>query len=176
MVKYLILSKKSLLISSFVTDAVGPTRVIIWTSAGILSIGPLGTNFSSEILIDIYIFSFKKMHLKISSGKWRPYLLGLNVFMNATRKQLQRNNTKTLYMYNAFGERLYVHRIRAWLHSLLGTRIHHPFVTIFTPRVCSRIPKVPHIHTAKIVWHIDASESTINSNGVCIRGGNGSSI
>ena len=28
---------------------------IIWTNAGILLIGPLGTNFS-EILIEIYIF------------------------------------------------------------------------------------------------------------------------
>ena len=36
---------------------------IIWTNAGILSIGPLGTNFSG-ILSEINVFSFKKMHLK----------------------------------------------------------------------------------------------------------------
>ena len=36
---------------------------IIWTNAGILLIGPLGTNFS-EILIIIHTFSFKKMHQK----------------------------------------------------------------------------------------------------------------
>ena len=53
-------------------------QAIIWTNAGILLIGPLGTKFS-EILIDIWIFSFKKMHLKMSSGKWRPSCLGLNV-------------------------------------------------------------------------------------------------
>ena len=41
----------------------GRRKAIIWTNAGILSIGPLGTNFS-EILIEIYIFSFKKIHLK----------------------------------------------------------------------------------------------------------------
>ena len=53
-------------------------QAIIWTSAGILLIGPLGTNFS-EILVKILIFSFKKMHLKMRSRKWRPYCLGLNV-------------------------------------------------------------------------------------------------
>ena len=37
---------------------------IIWTNAGILLIGPLGTNFN-EILIGIQTFSFRKMHLKI---------------------------------------------------------------------------------------------------------------
>ena len=52
-------------------------QAIIWTNAGILSTGPLGTNFS-EILIEIYTFSFKKMHLKMPSGKWRPSCLGLN--------------------------------------------------------------------------------------------------
>ena len=53
-------------------------QAIIWTNAGILSIGHLGTNFS-EILIEILTFSFKKMHLKMSSGKWRPFCVGLNV-------------------------------------------------------------------------------------------------
>ena len=53
-------------------------QAIIWTNARILLIGPLGTNFS-EILIGIETFSFKKMHLKISSAKWRPFCLGLNV-------------------------------------------------------------------------------------------------
>ena len=53
-------------------------QAIIWTSAGILLIGPLGTS-SSEILIKIHTFSFKKMYLKMASGKWRPFCLGLNV-------------------------------------------------------------------------------------------------
>ena len=56
----------------------GRRQAIIWTNAGILSTGPLGTNVS-EILIEIYIFSFKKMQLKMPSGKWRPSCLGLNV-------------------------------------------------------------------------------------------------
>ena len=53
-------------------------QAIIWTNAGILLIGPLGTNFR-EILIEIYTFSFRKMHLKMSSGKLRPFCLSLNV-------------------------------------------------------------------------------------------------
>ena len=38
----------------------GRRQAIIWTNAGILSTGPLGTNFS-EILIEIYTFSLKKI-------------------------------------------------------------------------------------------------------------------
>ena len=56
----------------------GRHQAIIWTNAGILLIGPLGINFS-EILIKTNIFSFKKMHLKMSSAKWRPFCLGLSV-------------------------------------------------------------------------------------------------
>ena len=53
-------------------------QAIIWTNAGILLIGPLGTNFS-EILIEILTFSFTKMRLKVSSAKRRPFCIGLNV-------------------------------------------------------------------------------------------------
>ena len=53
-------------------------QAIIWTNAGLLLIGPLGTNFI-EILIEILIFSFKKMRLKMSSAKRHPFCLGLNV-------------------------------------------------------------------------------------------------
>ena len=56
----------------------GRRQAFIWTNAGILLIGPLGTNFS-EILIEIDTFSSKKIHLKMLSGKWRPFCLGLNV-------------------------------------------------------------------------------------------------
>ena len=56
----------------------GRRQAIMWTIAGILLIGPFGTNFS-EIVISIQTFSFKKMHLKVSSVKWRPSCLGLNV-------------------------------------------------------------------------------------------------
>ena len=56
----------------------GQRQPIIWTNAGILLIQPLGTNVS-EILIKIPIFSLEKMHLKVSSAKWRPFCLSLKV-------------------------------------------------------------------------------------------------
>ena len=56
----------------------GRRQAIIWYNDGILLIWPLGTNFS-EILIEIHSFSFKKMHLKMLSGKWWPFCLGFNV-------------------------------------------------------------------------------------------------
>ena len=61
----------------------GWRQAIIWTSARILLIGPLGTNFN-DILIEIHTFLFKKMHLKMLSGKWRPFCLGLNVLKGNT--------------------------------------------------------------------------------------------
>ena len=51
----------------------GRRQAIIWTIAGILLIGPLETNFS-EILIEIQTFSFKKMHFKMASAKWRQFV------------------------------------------------------------------------------------------------------
>ena len=50
-------------------------QAIIWTSAWLLSIGLLGIKFS-EIFIKIKNFSFRKMHLKISSAKRRPFVQG----------------------------------------------------------------------------------------------------
>ena len=61
-------------------------QAVIWTNAGILLIGPLGTNFS-EILMEILTFSFKKMRLKVSSAKRRPFCLGLNVLKGVVYQQ-----------------------------------------------------------------------------------------
>ena len=55
-------------------------RAIIWNNAAILLIAPLWTNFI-EFLIKIHTFSFKKMHINMSSGKRRPSCLGLNVLI-----------------------------------------------------------------------------------------------
>ena len=49
----------------------GRCPAIIWPNAGILVTGSLGTNLS-EILIAILIFSFKKMHWKMSAMLSRP--------------------------------------------------------------------------------------------------------
>ena len=58
-------------------------QAIICTNARILLIEPLGANFS-EISIEVQTFSFKKMNFKISSAKWRPFCLGLNVLILIT--------------------------------------------------------------------------------------------
>ena len=59
---------KSTIIAS--DNGLSPDRrqAIIWTNAGILLIRSLGTNFS-DFLSEIRAFSFKKMHLKMSSAK-----------------------------------------------------------------------------------------------------------
>ena len=56
----------------------GRRQAIIWTNARILLIGHLEIDFN-EIFIEINTFSFKKIHLKMSSAKWRLFRLGLNV-------------------------------------------------------------------------------------------------
>ena len=50
----------------------GRRQAIIWTNDGKLLIGPIETNFD-DILIEIHTFSFKKIHFKMSSRKWRPF-------------------------------------------------------------------------------------------------------
>ena len=73
----------------------GRRQAIIWTNAGIMLIRPLGTNFS-EMLIAIVTCSFMKMRLKVSSAKWRPFCLDLNVL-----------NWYTLYGSRGVTTRLY---------------------------------------------------------------------
>ena len=72
----------------------GRRQAIIWTNVGILLIAPLGTNFS-EILSEIHSLSFRKMHLKMSSAKWRPFCLGLNVL----NKSISSWNLSMLYKW-----------------------------------------------------------------------------
>ena len=53
----------------------GRRQAVIWTNAYILSIRTQGI-FFNEILFEIEIFSFKKMHLNMLSAKWRPFCPG----------------------------------------------------------------------------------------------------
>ena len=51
----------------------------IYASLGLSDvIRPLGTNFNA-VLIEIQIFSFRKLHLIISYAKWQPFCLSLNM-------------------------------------------------------------------------------------------------
>ena len=67
----------------------GRRQAIIWTNDGLLLIWPLGTNFS-EILIEIHSFSFKKMHLKMSSEKMTAIL---------SRSQCVKISSASRYIY-----------------------------------------------------------------------------
>ena len=53
----------------------GRRQAIIWTNADILSIRPQGTYFN-EILFEIQIFSFKKMHLNTLSANGGHFVQG----------------------------------------------------------------------------------------------------
>ena len=58
----------------------GRPLAIIWTNGGIMLIRNLGTNLS-EIWREMVTFYFKKMRLKMSTAKWRPFCLGINNLM-----------------------------------------------------------------------------------------------
>ena len=98
----------------------GRSQVIIWTNAGILLIGPLETKFS-EILIKMYKISFRKMHLKISSRKWRPFCLGLLPW-NLLIKYI--GNSSLCKCLNIFWVRHYLHLVFflriLWLKKVPG--------------------------------------------------------
>ena len=94
-------------------------QAIIWTNTGILLIGPLRTAFS-EILIGIQTFSLKKMPLKMSSVKWRPFCLGLNVL--SVFKRISSNDDVWVYqvyicMSSAGHDQDYLFRIQ-WVKTL----------------------------------------------------------
>ena len=112
-VTHICVSKQTIIGSD---NGLSPDRrqAIIWTNAGILLIGPLGTNFS-EILSEILTFSFKKMPLKVSSAKRRPFCLGLNVLKGwstdsttvagkslVTRNRTEQSRTEQNFMFVCF--------------------------------------------------------------------------
>ena len=56
----------------------GRRLAIIWTNDEILLITPLEINFS-ESLFEFHTFSVKKLLLKMSYAKWRPFFRDLNM-------------------------------------------------------------------------------------------------
>ena len=73
-------------------------QAIIWTNAGLLLVR---TNFS-DFLSEIRAFSFKKMHLKMSSWIWQPSCLGLNVLIWGSwkwSKPLHKTMTQFIHAY-----------------------------------------------------------------------------
>ena len=94
-------------------------QAIIWTTAEILLIQPLTSH-----LIEIYIFSFKKTHLKLSSSNWWQFCPDLNV-LAVRRHTLQlegHNRSSTLWL-------------QWWVRSLKPGLAH--------PRLQSRLDSLP---------------------------------
>ena len=86
---------------------IGRSQAIISTSAGILLIRSLGTNFRA-ILSKIPIFSSKKMHLKMSSAKWWQFYLGFNVLRDLLTQVEEKfprhkHGQRTFHIYDQAG-------------------------------------------------------------------------
>ena len=69
-------------------------QATIWTNTGILLFWILGSNFS-EILIKIYTYSFKKMHLTMSSASWWQFCLSFNVLIFEQMLQIKFTSTSS---------------------------------------------------------------------------------
>ena len=116
----------------------GRRQAITWNNVGILLIWPLKTNFS-EIWNATETFSFKKRHLKMSSGIYRPFCLGLNMLSLETTWHLHTSMSwrhfadvidKFLYL-NAI---VYVFRqisLKWWLHQKLHSHIYQSYWWIY---------------------------------------------
>ena len=107
-------------------------QAITWTNAGILLIGPMGTNFS-EILIKIHTFSSKKMHLETLSAKRQPFCLGLNVLMSAW-------SIKSTHQINSISQHRDIWEQHwAWFHRcwMFGRSAH--IICLWGMKICGRI-------------------------------------
>ena len=93
---------------------------IIWTSAGILLSVPLRTKLS-EIFIENHAFSFKKMNWNKSSGKWRPFCLGLYVLISCRGMQVLSEELFVLSRY-------FITMTSQWM----GWRLKSPASRLFT--------------------------------------------
>ena len=91
-------------------------QAIIWTNVGLLLIGPLGTNFS-EIVIEILTFSFKKMRLKVSSAKRRPFCLGRNVLRHFRFSVLSVCNEYTEDLWRPYYGLQCTNLLQTWNHA-----------------------------------------------------------
>ena len=99
----------------------GRHQAIIWTNAGILLIGALGTNFS-ENSIEILTFLFTKLRLKVSSAKWRPFCLGLNVirYRCDDKITLRASNVNFFFFLLWIRMQLSLHWPYQWFRAILS--------------------------------------------------------
>ena len=115
----------------------GRRQAITWTNVGILLIGPLGKNFS-EMLIKIHAFPFKKIYFKMSSGKWRPFSLGLNV--------LKKHLKALLYIVNTFTNAV----VKLWDQGMRWGPL--PYHYSISQEICTRFCGALHCCGYAIVY------------------------
>ena len=94
-------------------------QAINWTNAGILLIRTLGTNFN-EILNEIHTFSFKNMHLKMLSAKWRQFCLGLKLL--AWRQQMPHIAVSKLPLRQNTRHRVFSRKYMSFIYQ--GLMVH----------------------------------------------------
>ena len=102
-------------------------HAIIWTNAGLLSIGPLLIYFS-ENLIKIQQFSLRKMHMKMSPAKWHPSCLGLIVLIRPDVMELIHLRITMLMFVNLRANHVIYHdsfRCLCQLHDRQITALHN---------------------------------------------------
>ena len=106
----LIYVSKLTIIASINGLSPGQCQAINWANNRIVLIRTLGTNFS-EILSEIHTFSFKKMHLKMSSAKWRQCCLGFNLLSTTV---MIRSNIECYEPYSPCSQRSLLLSWRCW--------------------------------------------------------------
>ena len=90
----------------------GRRQAIISTNSGILLFGPLGINFS-EILIEIHIFSLKKM--KMLFAKWRPFFFVSTCFSKKVHDKRRKKCNLNIY---AFHNTACISKSKVYIHTI----------------------------------------------------------
>ena len=127
-------------------------QAIIWTNAKILLIGPLGTHVS-ETLIEIHSFSFQENEFEMSSGKGRPFCLGLNL-LNAS----WRHDAHTLSALPGFCDSK---AIGHWWISLTNLQLSWSFCCCYTEQAAEQTMELSVIWDAMTLKWCDLIEMSL---------------
>ena len=129
-------------------------QAIMWTNAGILLIGPLGINFS-DILIEIHIFSFEKIHLKMSYAKANQWH-----YMVVMVTQIAGEKTVCSPVCSPMSSFLYVCKgsdvkTLQWRHNGCNSfSDHQPHDCLLNHLFRRRSKKISKLHALAFVWGI----------------------
>ena len=151
-------------------------QAIIWTNAGILLIGPLGTNFS-EILIGIQTFPFKKIAFenvvcKMASILSRPQWVNDPTDYKKVSNNMPRTvsaDDLALFVVRASSGAVLVFRIHTDWHSngwLIDSGRH---VSNFKSVIFERVSRIKFMNTCTKVARRCMPENTLNDKLTLVR-------